>query len=51
MSIIMISSDLLEVIGMSDRIYVMAEGKFVGEIDAKDATEHNIMEMATIQEG
>jgi len=51
MSIIMISSDLLEVIGMSDRIYVMAEGRFVGEIDAKDASEHKIMEMATIQEG
>jgi putative multiple sugar transport system ATP-binding protein len=48
MSIIMISSDLLEVIGMSDRIYVMAEGRVTGEIDAKDATEHNIMEMATI---
>ncbi len=48
MSIIMISSDLLEVIGMSDRIYVMAEGRVTGEIEAKDATEHNIMEMATI---
>lgn len=48
MSIIMISSDLLEVIGMSDRIYVMAEGKVTGEIDAKDASEHKIMEMATI---
>jgi len=48
MSIIMISSDLLEVIGMSDRIYVMAEGRVTGEIDAKDAAEHRIMEMATI---
>lgn len=48
MSIIMISSDLLEVIGMSDRIYVMAEGKVTGEIKAEDATEHRIMEMATI---
>ncbi len=48
MSIIMISSDLLEVIGMSDRIYVMAEGKVTGEISAHDATEQNIMEMATI---
>ncbi|NLU53168.1 MAG: sugar ABC transporter ATP-binding protein [Clostridiaceae bacterium] len=48
MSIIMISSDLLEVIGMSDRIYVMAEGRVTGEIDAKDASEHRIMEMATI---
>lgn len=48
MSIIMISSDLLEVIGMSDRIYVMADGRITGEIDAKDATEQKIMEMATI---
>lgn len=48
MSIIMISSDLLEVIGMSDRIYVMADGKVTGEIEAKDASEHKIMEMATI---
>ena len=48
MSIIMISSDLLEVIGMSDRIYVMAEGKVTGEIRAEDATEERIMEVATI---
>lgn len=48
MSIIMISSDLLEVIGMSDRIYVMAEGKVTGEIKAEDATEEKIMEIATI---
>ena len=32
MSIIMISSELPEVLGMSDRIYVMADGKFVGGI-------------------
>lgn len=48
MSIIMISSDLLEVIGMSDRIYVMAEGKVTGEIESMNATEQSIMEMATI---
>lgn len=48
MSIIMISSDLLEVIGMSDRIYVMAEGRITGEIKAEEATEEKIMEVATI---
>ena len=48
MSIIMISSDLLEVIGMSDRIYVMAEGKITGELKAEEATEEKIMEVATI---
>lgn len=47
MSIIMISSELLEVLGMSDRIYVMSAGKITGEIKAEDATEQNVMAMAT----
>lgn len=47
MSIIMISSELLEILGMSDRIYVMSEGKIAGELDAKDATEEKIMLLAT----
>lgn len=48
MSIIMISSELPEVISMSDRIYVMSEGQITGELDAADATQDKIMEMATI---
>lgn len=48
MSIIMISSELLEILGMSDRIYVMSGGKITGEIAAEEATEQGIMEMATI---
>jgi putative multiple sugar transport system ATP-binding protein len=47
MSIIMISSELLEVLGMSDRIYVMSGGKITGEITAEEATEQNVMAMAT----
>lgn len=47
MSILLISSELLEVLGMSDRIYVMSEGRITGEIAAKDATEEIVMEMAT----
>ena len=47
MSIIMISSELLEIIGMSDRIYVMHEGKITGEMNAADATEQSIMRLAT----
>lgn len=47
MSIIMISSELLEILGMSDRIYIMSEGTITGELDAKDATEEKIMAMAT----
>jgi putative multiple sugar transport system ATP-binding protein len=46
LSIIMISSELPEVLGMSDRIYVMADGKITGELNAKDATQDIIMEMA-----
>ena len=42
-SVIMISSELPEVIGMSDRIYIMNEGRMVGEMKAADATQENIM--------
>ena len=42
-SVVMISSELPEVIGMSDRIYIMNEGKFVGEMPASEATQENIM--------
>ncbi len=42
-SVVMISSELPEVIGMSDRIYIMNEGKFVGEMKASEATQENIM--------
>ena len=41
--VVMISSELPEVLGMSDRIYIMNEGKFVGEMKASDATQENIM--------
>ena len=46
-AIIMISSELPEVIGMSDRIMVMHEGKVKGEIMRKDATQELIMKYAT----
>ncbi len=42
-SVIMISSELPEVIGMSDRIYIMNQAKIVGEMKASDATQENIM--------
>ena len=41
--IIMISSEMPELLGMCDRIYVMNEGKFVGEFDAADASQEKIM--------
>lgn len=42
-SVIMISSELNEVIGMCNRIYIMDEGKFVGEVSGAEATQVNIM--------
>ena len=45
-SIIMISSEMGELIGMSDRIMVMCDGRVTGFIDGKDATQENIMELA-----
>lgn len=41
--VILVSSELPEVLGMSDRIYVMNEGKFVAEMKAEEATQENIM--------
>ncbi|MBE6066744.1 MAG: sugar ABC transporter ATP-binding protein [Clostridium lundense] len=46
-SIIMISSEMPELIGMSDRIMVMCEGHLSGIIDGSDATEEEIMRLAT----
>lgn len=46
MSIIMISSELPEVLGMSDRLYVMSEGKIKGELTAEEADEQKVMAMA-----
>ncbi len=42
-SVIIISSEMPEVLGMSDRIYVMNEGKFIAEMDGKDASQEKIM--------
>jgi len=47
MSIIMISSELLEILGMSDRVYVMCEGRLTGELPIEQATEQSIMRLAT----
>lgn len=47
MGILMISSELLEILGMSDRIYVMSEGAITGELLASEASEQRIMGLAT----
>nr|WP_294526700.1 sugar ABC transporter ATP-binding protein [uncultured Blautia sp.] len=49
-SIIMISSEMTEILRMSDRIVVMCEGKKTGEIDIAEATQENIMHAATRRE-
>ena len=49
-SVIMISSELPEILGMSDRIYVMAEGTITGELSKSEASEERIMAMATKSE-
>ncbi len=45
-SIIMVSSDLAEILGVSDRIIVMRDGTLIGELSRDSATQENIMEMA-----
>ncbi len=49
-SIIMISSELTEILRMSDRIVVMCEGRKTGELDIAEATQENIMHAATMRE-
>ena len=45
-AVLMVSSELPEVIGMSDRILVMSHGRAMGILDAKTATEDAVMELA-----
>lgn len=47
MSIIMISSELPEVLGMSDRIYIVSAGRISGELPIAEATQEKIMQLAT----
>lgn len=52
-TIILISSELPEILGMCDRVYVMNEGRIVGELSDGDASQENIMQciMQSNQEG
>lgn len=47
LAVIMISSELPEILGMSDRIVVIREGHVAGELECADATEEKIMALAT----
>ncbi|UBH09041.1 sugar ABC transporter ATP-binding protein [Macrococcus armenti] len=46
-SIIMVSSEMPEIIGLSDRVYVMQEGQIKGELKGKHISQENIMTLAT----
>ena len=48
-AIILVSSELPEILGMSDRIVVMCEGKITGIVNRKDATQELIMKYATMK--
>ncbi|WP_422657085.1 sugar ABC transporter ATP-binding protein [Paenibacillus sp. EC2-1] len=48
-SIIMISSELPEILRMSHRILVMCEGRITGELDYQEATQEKIMHLATLR--
>lgn len=47
LSIIMISSELPEVLGMSDRVYIVSAGRIAGELPIEEATQEKIMHLAT----
>jgi ribose transport system ATP-binding protein len=49
-AIVMISSELPEILGMSDRIIVMCEGRTTGDLPWRDATQERIMQLATQRE-
>jgi ABC-type sugar transport system ATPase subunit len=47
LAVVVVSSELIEVIGLSDRILVLSQGRIAGEIDGASATEERIMDLAT----
>jgi ribose transport system ATP-binding protein len=50
-AIIMISSELPEILRMSHRVVVMCEGQITGVLSANDATQESIMKLATLRSG
>jgi ABC-type sugar transport system ATPase subunit len=47
-AVLMISSELQEVVGLSDRVVVMAQGYVAGEVVGDDITEESIMHLAVV---
>ena len=50
-AVIMISSEMQEIMRVCDRILVMHEGEITGELDAEEATQEDIMRLASRIEG
>ena len=46
-AMIMISSELPEILGMSDRVYIVSAGRITGELPIAEATQEKIMQLAT----
>ncbi|MGE0886128.1 MAG: sugar ABC transporter ATP-binding protein [Blastocatellales bacterium] len=49
-AIVMVSSDLPEILGMADRILVMRRGKLVAELDARQTTQEEVLKHAALEE-
>ncbi|MEU3463784.1 multiple monosaccharide ABC transporter ATP-binding protein [Streptomyces sp. NPDC006733] len=47
-AVLVISSELPELLGLCDRIYTMAEGRLTGEVDRTDATQESLMRLMTV---
>lgn len=47
LAVLMISSELPEILGMCDRIYTMSQGRITGEVPGKDATQESLMKLMT----
>ena len=48
-AIVVISSELTELLGICDRIYTISEGRITGQRDRKDATQENLMHLMTAE--
>ena len=48
-AVIVISSELEEILGISDRIYTLAYGRITGEMPVAEATQEKLMELMTIE--
>jgi L-arabinose transport system ATP-binding protein len=48
LAIMFISSEMPEILGLSDRIYVMQNGRITGELSGKSATEEAVLELAMV---